>query len=147
GAQLAPAVSSARTMPLPVQMAGVSATVNGIAAPLYYVSPGQLNLQIPYETPVGPRNLLVINNNGQTTSSYVDVAAAAPGLFTDQSGALLPTKTAARGTVIAMYITGAGAVSPAIATGAAPASQTAVANLPKPSQAARVTVGDVDAPI
>ena len=147
GAQLAPAVSSARTLPLPMQMAGVSATVNGVAAPLYYVSPGQLNIQIPYETPVGSSNLLVINNNGQTTSAFVNVAAAAPGLFTDQSGALIPTRSAARGRIIEMYITGAGAVTPAIATGAAPASQTAVANLPKPSQAVLVTVGDVEAPI
>ena len=40
---------AATTVPLPTQIAGVSATVNGIPAGLYYVSPGQINLQVPWE--------------------------------------------------------------------------------------------------
>jgi len=46
---LAPAIQLAGVLPLPSLHAGVSATVNGVAAPLYYVSPGQINLQVPYE--------------------------------------------------------------------------------------------------
>jgi uncharacterized protein (TIGR03437 family) len=106
-----------------------------------------LNVQVPYETPVGSQNLLVIRNNGKSASAYVNVTAAAPGVFTDASGALTPTASAARGRMIEMYITGVGAVSPPVATGAAPGAQTAVANLPKPVQSARVTVGDIEAPV
>ncbi len=53
GSQLAVSASIASSVPLPVSMAGVAATVNGVAAPLYYVSPSQMNLQIPYETAAG----------------------------------------------------------------------------------------------
>ena len=74
-------------------------------------------------------------------------AAAAPGIFTDANRAPVPNPSAARGQVITLYVTGAGAVKPAIATGAAAASGTPAANLPKPVQAATVTVGGVAAPI
>jgi subtilase family serine protease len=59
GTDLAPSSQAAGSAPLPSGMAGVSATVNGVAAPFYYVSQGQLNLQIPYEAGVGPATLLV----------------------------------------------------------------------------------------
>ena len=104
---------------------GVAVLVNGIAAPLYYVSPGQLNVQIPYETAANGTAMMSVNNNGQVTTQSFQVAAAAPGIFTDSTGALVPTASAALGQEIAFYITGAGAVSPAIATGAAPAASTA----------------------
>jgi len=45
--------------------------------------------------------------------------------------------------VVTLYVTGGGAVSPAIANGAAPAPGTAVAQLPAPTQALGVTVGGV----
>lgn len=146
GTQLAPVEAAARNVPLPAQLGGVSALVNAIPAPFYYISPGQLNVQIPYETPPGPARITV-NNNGQTSSIFVTVDAAAPGIFTDASRALVPTNRASGGQVIEMYMTGAGAVTPTIATGAAPSLQTPIANLPRPTQAARVTVGGVDAAI
>ena len=46
-----------------------------------------------------------------------------------------------------MYITGAGSVSPAVATGAAPLSSAATASLPKPTQNTTVTVGSTQAVI
>src|SRR6202042_1019690 len=66
GSGLAPATYSANTLPLPGQLAGVSATINGVDAPLYYVSSTQLNIQIPYETPVNAPVTLQVTNNGQT---------------------------------------------------------------------------------
>ena len=44
-------------------------------------------------------------------------------------------------------MTGGGSVTPGIATGAAPAAGTALANLPQPSQTTTMTVGGVAAPI
>jgi uncharacterized protein (TIGR03437 family) len=147
GSQLAPTAQSASAVPLPISALGVAVLVNGIAAPLYYVSPGQLNVQIPYQTAAGGTAQLSINNNGQVTTQSFPVAAVAPGIFTDPTGALVPAATAAPGQEIAFYITGAGAVSPAIATGAAPAASTPLANLPEPLQTTTVTIGGIRAAI
>jgi len=141
GSQLSPSTQSASSVPLPISTLGVAALVNGIAAPLYYVSPTQLNVQIPYEVSPNGTGVLSVNNNGQVTTQSFQLTVAAPGIFTDTTGALVPTATASAGQEIAFYITGAGAVSPAIATGAAPASSTALANLPKPVQPTTVTIG------
>ena len=147
GSELSPLTQSASSVPLPLSAGGVAALVNGIAAPLYYVGPGQLNVQIPYEAIPNSSAVLSINNNGQVTTQSFPVNAAAPGIFTDSTGALVPTATAARGQEIAFYITGAGAVSPVISTGAAPAASTAIADLPKPVQVTTVTIGGVTATI
>ena len=147
GSDLSPVTQSASTTPLPVSISGVEVLVNGIAAPLYYVSPGQLNVQIPYETTVNSSAVASINNNGQVTTRIFPVAATAPGIFTDSSGALVPTAAAALGQEIELYITGTGAVQPAITDGAAPAESTAMTELPKPVQTATVTIGGANAAI
>jgi uncharacterized protein (TIGR03437 family) len=141
GSQLSPVTQSASTTPLPLSISGVAVLVNGIAAPLYYAAPGQLNVQIPYETAPGDSAELSINNNGQVTRQTFQVATAAPGIFTNSSGALVPTASAALGQEIALYITGAGAVSPAISDGAAPVASTAITDLPKPLQSTSVSIG------
>jgi uncharacterized protein (TIGR03437 family) len=147
GSQLAPGTQNAGSVPLPASMAGVAATVNGIAAPVYYVSPGQLNIQLPFEVAANTTALVAINNNGQTASQSFSVAAAAPGIFTNPSGAPVPHTSGARGQIITLYVTGAGALSPQVSSGAAPASGTPISNLPRPTQAVAVTVGGVPAAI
>jgi uncharacterized protein (TIGR03437 family) len=146
GSQLSPVTQSASAVPLPISVSGVAVLVNGIVAPLYYVAPGQLNVQIPYETPHGTAQLSV-NNNGQVTTQSFQVTNTAPGIFTSLNGVLVPTATAAPGQEIAFYITGAGAVSPAIPTGAAPAASIALANLPAPVGNTTVTIGGARATI
>jgi uncharacterized protein (TIGR03437 family) len=59
----------------------------------------------------------------------------------------VPTAAAASGQEVAFYITGAGAVSPAVPDGAAPATSTAIANLPMPSGRTTVTIGGAEATI
>lgn len=147
GTDLAPFTSAAAAVPLPAQMAGVSASVNGVAAPLQYVSTGQMNLQIPYETTPNTTAVLVVNNNGHTASISLTVSNAAPAVFADTAGALVPASTAHRGQQIELYLTGAGSVSPSISSGSSPGPGTPLANLPMPVQAARVTVGGADAPV
>jgi uncharacterized protein (TIGR03437 family) len=143
GSNLADVTWVVSSVPLPVQVSGFSVTIGGVNAPLYYVSPGQLNVQIPYETPLNQPSLLSVNNNGRTATTTLTVASAAPGLFTDVNGAIVPAATVARGAVLTLYLTGVGAVSPAMATGAAPAAGTPVALLPVPVQATTVTIGGV----
>jgi uncharacterized protein (TIGR03437 family) len=147
GSQLAPSTSAASTVPLPLSLAGVAATVNGVAAPLYYVSSGQLNIQIPYDVLTGSTATLTVNNNGQVTTESIPIASVAPGIFTDQSGVVVPFGSASRGQVITLFVTGTGAVSPGVATGAAPSLATALQNLPKPAQNVTVTVGGIPANI
>ncbi len=147
GLQLAPSIAGASSVPLPLSMDGVDAAVNGVAAPLYYVSPVQLNLQIPYETAVNGTATLQINNNGQSTSQTFPVAATAPGIFTDQTGAIVPNESAIRGQITTLYMTGAGSMTPRIPTGEAAVAGTSIANLPQPVQTTTMTIGGVPTPI
>jgi uncharacterized protein (TIGR03437 family) len=147
GSELSPVTQSASSVPLPLSMSGVAVLINGVAAPLYYASAGQLNVQIPYEITVNSPAVLSINNNGQVTAQTFEVAAAAPGIFTNSSGALVPTASVALGQEVAFYVSGVGAVSPAISDGAAPAASTALADLPKPVQTTTVTIGGAQANI
>lgn len=146
GSQLAPSFQIASAVPLPISMAGVGVTVNGIVVPFYYASPTQLNLQIPYEIVPGPATLLIDNNGHVATQSFT-VTAAAPGIFTDATRTIVPGGSAARGQITTLYFTGAGALSPAVPTGGAPAAGTAVTSLPQPIQHAGVTVGNAPAAI
>jgi uncharacterized protein (TIGR03437 family) len=136
---------SASSVPLPVTIAGVAATVNGVAAPLYYVSPTQLNIQVPYQTAVGVPVTLAINNNGQVTTRTLELAATSPGIFTDTTNTIVCGGcSAVRGQTTTLYMAGAGAVTPAIATGSAPALSTPTGSLPAPANTT-LTVGGAQA--
>jgi uncharacterized protein (TIGR03437 family) len=146
GSQLAPAAASASTVPLPTQMAGVSVTIGGENAPLLYVSATQLNVQLPYEIAPNITATIVVNNNGNTGTISFTPAAAAPGIFVDSQFEPVPSTSGARGQIATLFVTGAGPVSPLVATGTAPAAGTPVANLPKP-QGLTVTVGGLPATV
>jgi uncharacterized protein (TIGR03437 family) len=128
------------SLPLPVTVAGVSATVNGIYAPLYYISPLQLNIQIPYETAAGTA-LLAVSNNGLVATYSFTVSASAPGIYLQSGNAITPNAAGKRGQTYTLFITGAGEVSPPIATGAAPSAK----QVPVPLLAVSMTVGGVAA--
>jgi uncharacterized protein (TIGR03437 family) len=118
GANLA-AATIASGNPLPYSLGGVSATVNGIAAPLAYVSPTQVNLQIPYEAGSGPA-VLGIDNNGQIAGFQLQISPAAPGIFADAGGNLSPVPTMPQLGTGTLYLAGAGEVSGLMRTGQAP---------------------------
>jgi len=146
GSQLSPVVQIAGSVPFLTFMGDVTATINGLAAPLYYVSPGQLDIQIPYEIPAG-KATLVVNSLGFTASFPFTVGAAAPGIFAAQDGSLVPFASGARGDTLLLFMTGQGAVSPSIATGAAPSFGTPLSQLPAPILSVKVTVGGAVAPL
>ncbi len=84
GTKLAAAIAAAQALPLPTSL-GTPPTqvlVNGIAAPLFYVSPTQINFAIPWEL-LGQTSYTVTVSNGTLTSAAATVAAAAqnPGIF------------------------------------------------------------------
>jgi uncharacterized protein (TIGR03437 family) len=147
GKGLAPTGEPATTLPLPLQLSGVSATVNGVPAPLQFISSGQLNIQIPYETPAGTA-VLGVNNNGRVAAYEFPVDAAARGIFFNPNdGSVVPQPAATRGGSLFFYVTGEGDVSPPIPTGVPPAAGTPVDQLPKPLLPVSVTIGGVPATI
>ncbi|HWF09473.1 MAG TPA: protease pro-enzyme activation domain-containing protein [Bryobacteraceae bacterium] len=144
GSQLSDTVQQASTQPLPFTLGGVSATVNGVAAPLYYVSPNQLNVQVPYETGAGPA-VIGINNNGRIVGFQFQVTPTAPAIAADAAGTLLPTGTVAQGKIATLYMTGDGDVTPALVTGASPLTGTPAGSLPHPRSPVTVTIGGTQA--
>jgi uncharacterized protein (TIGR03437 family) len=123
----------APTVPLPDNLGGVSVTINGRAAPVLYVNSGQINFQIPWETAPGSATLTVSSNGIKSASMNITVLAAAPGLFVQGSHAIVQNSDfslnssgnpAKVGETIMTYLTGAGAVSPKVADGAAASSTT-----------------------
>jgi uncharacterized protein (TIGR03437 family) len=144
GTQLANTTASASGNPLPFSTNGVSATVNGLAAPILFESPTQLNIQVPYTTGAGPA-VLGVNNNGQIAGFQFQLSPSAPGIFADSNGNLAPNLTVQQGGITTLYFTGAGVVSPQIKTAFAPSSQTPVTQLPAPLLPLSVTVGGVPA--
>ena len=146
GSNLATNSAQAGSLPLPLKLANVSATVNGITAPFYYASATQLNVQVPYETGAGAA-VLAVNNNGQVASFPFQVAVTAPGIFADGSGALVPVNSGKPGDTLLAFITGEGDVTPALATGATPPASTPLNRLPAPRQPVALTVGGVPATI
>jgi uncharacterized protein (TIGR03437 family) len=118
--------------PYPTALGGVLVTINGIGAPLYLVSPTQLNILVPYAA-TGTSATIVVTSNGVASNSVlVPLASTAPGLFSQDSSGVGPgvvvhsdgslvtaTKPAKKGEAISIYLTGLGAVTPAVADGSA----------------------------
>ncbi len=147
GDQLAPAGTSAQNQgqpPLATKLGNTQVLVNGVAAPLYYVSPGQINFQLSYNAPAGQQATVQVVNNGVSGNTRaINVVATEPrvlvwpsviiggtyGVVVNSDGSLtLPsstkvagfqTKPAKAGDTIVMYCVGFGQTSPAATDGAA----------------------------
>jgi uncharacterized protein (TIGR03437 family) len=147
GTDLSNETQAAGKIPLPLTLAGASAVVNGISAPLLYVSPGQVNLQIPYEAGSGPA-VLGINNNGKVASYAMDIATAAPGLWSGfLNTGFAVVDSAKAGDALVTYMTGDGDLSIYVPTGNVPASGTAASRLPATRLPVTLTIGGVPATV
>jgi uncharacterized protein (TIGR03437 family) len=140
GTQLSPSTEAAQYFPLPFTLAGVSATVNGISAPLYQTAPGQLKVQIPYEAGSGAA-VVAVNNNGRVAWFPVTIKTTSPGIFASANA------TGKQGQTIVAYVTGEGDLTPSTATGSTPADGTSASRLPKPRLPVTVTVGGLNAAV
>jgi uncharacterized protein (TIGR03437 family) len=139
----------ASSTPLTTQIQGctndtVSATVNGISAPMFYASSTQTSVQIPWATATGTANIAVKLNGNVSPTQPFHVTTFSPGIFTinaagtgmtwainavtgtvaqPSQGWPFPTIKAApaqAGDHLYIYATGLGPVSPTIRDGAAP---------------------------
>ena len=144
GTGLANSTATASGSPLNYSLAGVSAFVNGLGAPVTYASPTFLIIQVPFAAGAGPA-VLGVNNNGQVAGFAFQMSPASPGVFADAGGNVLPIPTVKAGTAIALYVTGTGDVTPALKTAYSPAVGTALANVPLPVLPLSVTVAGAPA--
>ncbi len=92
GANLSATTQVAAMNPLPTQLAGVSLKVKdalGVErlAPLFFVSSGQINYQIPPGTANGTATVTVTNNNNTVGSGPVNIVSVAPGQFAANANA------------------------------------------------------------
>jgi uncharacterized protein (TIGR03437 family) len=116
--------AGASSVPLSTTLGDVQVLVGGVAAPLLYVSPGQINFQVPNATPVGVLQefQVVRASTGQVLASWLfRIDAASPGLFTangsgtgqllalNQDGTINSGSNPAKaGSYISLFGTGAG---------------------------------------
>jgi uncharacterized protein (TIGR03437 family) len=102
GSNLATATAAANATPLPTTLAGTRVVVRDSEgaereAPLFFVSPAQINYQIPLEAAVGEGVVTITNADGKIVTGAIEIAAIAPGLFTaDSSGRGIAAATALR---------------------------------------------------
>jgi uncharacterized protein (TIGR03437 family) len=134
GSNFATQTVAASTLPLPTTLAGTSVIIGGILAPLYYVSPGQINAQAPFELAANHQYQVVINSGGVlSTPDSIQTVAEAPGFAALASGAVIAihgdgslvsaSAPAAPGEYLTIFGAGLGATDNVVATGAAtPAS-------------------------
>jgi uncharacterized protein (TIGR03437 family) len=144
GTGLSTDVSTASNLPLPNTLLSTSVTVNGLPAPLYYVSPTQINAQLPVTTNLGLATIIVKNGSSTSNAAAFSVPPTGPGIFTyaqagqtravviNPDGSTNSTSSAAKvGDVLVAYFTGGGptSVKGALGTGtAAPGGLSPVSN-------------------
>ncbi len=136
GENLATATTSASMLPLPTALSGTSVTVNGVLAPLIFVSPGQINAQVPFapEVPAASTANFVVQVTGRTNSApeALRIDTVAPGIFTQNvsgtgPGAILlansaivigAARPARPGDIVEIYCAGLGQTqAPALESG------------------------------
>jgi len=135
GTRLASGTGAATTKPLPTTLVGTQVLVNDIAAPLYFVSLGQINFQMPFEASGNSASIAVVSGGVRGPAIQVRTASETPGIFTAQLGPLAQgailnqdfsansiDNPAAPGSVIQIFATGLGATNPALPTGQAGAT-------------------------
>ena len=140
GTQMSDAVAGAATVPLPKEMEGAKVLIDGIEAPLFFVSYGQVNFQVPYEVAPGERTLRVTRGGQAGNEISIQVASLSAGIFRlgiGEYGAIrnasknnfpfpasfqqqygIPASPALPGDVLEIYATGLGPLSRTVVSGA-----------------------------
>ena len=127
GTELASSTVAASSVPLSTSLNGVTVLVDGVEAPLYFVSDGQINAQIPFGITADRVEVVVVTPLGQSEPQTCALLPAAPGIFTlDSDGKGTPIlldpafsllDTAAPSQRVILYATGLGETDPPAATG------------------------------
>ncbi len=154
GENLAPETRSSSVTPLPTSLGQVCVTANAVRLPLLYVSPTQINAQLPFEL-VGRLSAILHTPGGLSDTFFAQVRSAAPAVFqlniAGQSGTF-PAIIRGRNNQLAtlsnplrpnefftVFASGLGAVTPAVENGEAAPIAPLATNRAFPT----VTVGGV----
>jgi uncharacterized protein (TIGR03437 family) len=148
-------------LPYNTQLGATAALIAGRPLPLQSVTESQINAIIPYDVPVNTTlQLIVINGSSISVPQPVIIAAAQPGVFTNDmtgkgAGVVVGTRAdnstyqvdashpLSPGDVATIYCAGLGAVNPPVTAGtAAP-----FASLSSASNQVTVTMGGLPAPV
>ena len=166
GGNLAASTMFAGSLPLPTVLVGVSVQVNGMAAPLIFVSPNQINLQLPWEVMAQTEVSVTVTRDNQTSNSFrAGLGPFNPGLFainaqgSGQGAALISgtgmlaapsgsvsgrsSRAAVRGEFISMFATGLGATTNRPASGAGAKAEVLSSTMANSS----VTIGGIPATV
>jgi uncharacterized protein (TIGR03437 family) len=111
GTQFSPVNVATKEVPLPTALGESCLTVNGIALPMLFVSPGQINAQLPFT--VGGSAVMVLRTPGGVSDNYnFTVLPTAPSVFhSGTAGPETDIPTVVRA-VNGEYVTGSNPVHP-----------------------------------
>jgi uncharacterized protein (TIGR03437 family) len=143
GVGLSSVTESAQNVPFPTTLGQAQVTVNGRLAPLYFVSPTQINLLIPIATTENFATFQVTNSSGASNQVTVYTNLTAPGVFTltnvdgtypagigpaavlhADNSLVTSDNPAVAGETLQLFMTGLGAVTPPVPDGAAASTTT-----------------------
>lgn len=154
GSDLAANPAQAATVPLPTSLLTTSVTVNGELAPLFYVSPTQINAQMPED--IQPGLATVIVKNGSAVSNAVAATIPATGtpgivvygdnraIVVNPDGSVNAASAPANvGDTLVVYFTGGGPVN---ASGTLVTGAGAPGGLSWVSGPYSITVGGINVP-
>ena len=130
GSYLSAQTMLAQTIPLPTNVGGTSVIIGGMPAPIYFVSAGQINAQVPFELIPGKKYQILINANGAlTTPDSIQLTDVSPGIAAFASGQIIAqhldgsliteASPAMPSEIIVFYMAGLGQTDNPVASGAA----------------------------
>ena len=123
------------------EVGGTRVLFDGVAAPLTYVSAGQVNVIVPYGVAGAATTRIQVVYEGKATNTItVPVTTASPGLFaiTNQDGQVNSAgNAAAAGSILILYATGEGQTDPPGIDG-----NVANSSYPKPVLPVTVQIGN-----
>ncbi|MFN0110007.1 MAG: DUF5666 domain-containing protein [Blastocatellia bacterium] len=91
GNNLAGGVELAKSVPLPTELGGVTVLVDGNPAGLFFVSPTQINYQVPEDVLPGAAQVTVMKDGQAVAQGTLELGNVAPSIFTaDASGTGVP---------------------------------------------------------
>jgi uncharacterized protein (TIGR03437 family) len=123
----------AASAPLPTTLGGSTVSVNGVLAPLYYSSFGQIAFQMPSETALGVALVQVVRDGQPGNTVSVNVSPRAPQIIavTDAQYHVLDLQhPAAPGDTIIVWAIGLGPTIPVVPDGTLAASPASLATTP-----------------
>jgi uncharacterized protein (TIGR03437 family) len=158
GTQLSPTNLATNEVPLPTALGNSCLTINGLPLPLIFVSPTQVNAQMPFQA-TGNVTMIVHTPGGVSDNFNVVVPSSSPAVFLSgvagpettlptivrASNSLLATDSnpVHHNDVLAIYLTGLGAVTPTVANGVPGPSFPLATTLTPPT----ITLGGVTLPV